>query len=128
MTCHSTTLQLTFVVAVGLVTIGCQSRAVAMDDPLAYDSSSTQPSGMDAYCSSMARDAVAWGTLPSALSLCTPYGPPMYWSGPTGAYPFYFYGRPHGGRTWRGPGWHQYRGYSGRGYGGGWRGGRGGRR
>ena len=99
-------------------------QAVAMDDPLAYDSGPAQPAGMNAYCSSMARDAAAWGTLPSAL--CAPYGPPMYWSGPTGAYP-YFYGRPSG-RTWRGPGWHQYRGYSGRGYGGGWRGGRGGGR
>ena len=124
MTFHSPMLQLTLVAAVGLATIGCQSMAVAMDDPLAYDSGPAQPAGMNAYCSSMARDAAAWGTLPSTL--CAPYGPPMYWSGPTGAYP-YFYGRPSG-RTWRGPGWHQYRGYSGRGYGGGWRGGRGGGR
>ena len=111
MTCHSTMLQLTLVAAVGLATVGCQSMAVAMDDPLAYDSGPAQPAGMNAYCSSMARDAAAWGTLPSAL--CTPYGPPMYWSGPTGAYP-YFYGRPSG-RTWRGSGWGQYRSHPGRG-------------
>jgi hypothetical protein len=126
MTGHLTVLQLTLVAAIGLAAIGCQSTAIAMDDPLAYDPNSVQPAGMNAYCSSMARDAAVWGTLPSAL--CTPYGSPMYWSGPAGAYP-YFYGRPYGyGRTWRGPGLHQYRGYSGRGYGGGWRGGRGGRR
>jgi hypothetical protein len=125
MACQSTLLQFTFAAAIGLTTIGCQSTAVAMDDPLAYDSNST-PAAMNAHCSSMARDAAVWGTLPSTL--CTPYGPPMYWSGPTGAYP-YFYRRPYGyGRPWRGLGWHQYRGYYGRGYGGGWRGGRGGRR
>ena len=124
MTCHSTMLQLTLVAAIGLATVGCQSMAVAMDDPLAYDSGPAQPAGMNAYCSSMARDAAAWGMLPSAW--CTPSGPPMYWSGPAGAYP-YFYSRPYG-RTWRGSGWNQYRSHPGRGYGGGWRGGRGGRR
>lgn len=127
MTCHSTMLQLTLVAAIGLATVGCQAMAIAMDDPLAYDySGSAQPAGMNAYCSSMARDAVAWGTLPSAW--CAPYGSPAYTSRSAGIGPYY-YGRPSG-RPWRGPGWHQYRGYSGRGYGGGWRGGggRGGRR
>jgi hypothetical protein len=106
---------------IGLAAMGCHSMAAAVDDPWAYGSSAATPASLGAYCSTAARDAVVWGTLPSTL--CTPYGPP-YWSGPAGAYP-YFYGRPYGyGRTWRGPGWQQYRGYSGRGYGGGWRGGR----
>ncbi len=130
MTFQTTVLQFTFVAAAGLAASGCQSMAVAMDDPLAYDSAVAQPASLNAYCSTAARDAAVWGTLPSAW--CAPYGP--YWSGPAGASPYYYgqtYGRPHDrtwGRTWRGPGWHQYRGYSGRGFGGGGRGGRGGRR
>ena len=122
---HFTAFQLALAAVVGLTATGCQSTAVAMDDPWAYEAGAAQPASLNAYCSTAARDAVVWGTLPSAW--CTPYGPSMYGSGLTGAYP-YFYGRPSYGRTWRGPGWHQYRGYSGRGYGGGWRGGRGGRR
>lgn len=121
MTFHFITLQLALVAAIGLAVGGCQSTAVAMDDPLADGSDATTPASLNAYCSTMARDTAVWGTLPSAW--CAPYGP--YWSG---ASP-YSYGRPYG-RTWRGFGGHQYRGYSGRGFGGGWRGGggRGGRR
>jgi len=122
MPCHFTALQLVFVATVGLTAAGCQSTAVALDDPWAYDSSAATTASLNAHCSAVARDAVIWGTLPSAW--CAPYGPSAYWSGPTG--PGY-YGRPYG-RTWRGFGGYQYRGYSGRGYGGGWRGGRGGRR
>ena len=116
----------TCLAVIGLAAMGCHSMTATetVDDPWAYDSGAAQPASLNAYCSTAAKDAVVWGTLPSAW--CAPYGPPMYGSGLTGAYP-YFYGRPYG-RTWRGLGWHQYRGYSGRGYGGGWRGGRGGRR
>lgn len=110
---------------IGMATMGCYSMAAAVDDPWAYDSGAAQPAGLSAYCSTMARDAAVWGTLPSAW--CTPYGPPAYSSQSAGIGPYYYYGRPYG-RTWRGPGWHQYRGYSGRGYGSGGRGGRGGRR
>lgn len=49
MPCHSAMLQLTLVAAIGLTTVGCQSMAVAMDDPLAYDSGPAQPAGMNAY-------------------------------------------------------------------------------
>jgi len=121
MTFQSTTLQLVLIAALGLATVGCQSTAIAMDDPLAYDSGVAQPASLNAYCSTTARDAVIWGTIPSAW--CAPYGP--YWSGPAGTYP-YSYGRPYD-RTSRGPGWNQYRSHPGRSYGG-WRGGRGGRR
>jgi hypothetical protein len=120
MSFHSASLRLTFVIAVGLGTVGCQYTAVAMDDPQAYGPGAAPPAGLNAYCSTMARDVVAWGTLPSAW--CAPYGPSWY-----GPYPYSYYGRPYG-RTWRGPGWSHYRGHPGRGFGGGWRGGRGGRR
>jgi hypothetical protein len=124
MTFHSTALLLALVAAIGLTAAGCQSTAIAMDDPWAYNSATATPASLNAHCSTSARDAVVWGTLPSAW--CAPYGPSAYWSGPAG--PGFYYGRPYG-RTWRGFGWHQHRGYSGRGYGGGWRGGgRGGRR
>lgn len=113
---------------IGMATMGCYSMAAAVDDSWAYDSGAAQPAGLSASCSTMARDAAVWGTLPSAW--CAPYGPPAYSSQSAGIGPSYYYGyygRPYS-RTWRGPGWHQYRGYPGRGYGGGWRGGRGGRR
>lgn len=108
----------------GLTIMGCHSMAMAVDDSGAYDSA-TQSAGLSAYCSTMARDAAVRGTLPSAW--CAPYGPPAYSSQSAGIDPYYYYGQPYG-RTWLGPGWHQYRGYPRRGYGSGWRGGRGGRR
>ena len=70
MTFHSASLRLAFIAAVGLATAGCQSMAVAMDDPLAYDPGATQPAGFNAYCSTTARDAAVQGTLP--LTWCAP--------------------------------------------------------
>jgi hypothetical protein len=113
-------------VIVGLAAMGCQSTAVAMDGPWGYGPGATRSAGLDAHCSAQARDAVIWGTLPSAW--CAPYGP--YWSRPGIATP-YFYSGPPFVRPWRGLGWQQYRNYHGRSFGGwrgGWRGGRSGRR
>lgn len=111
---------------VGLAALGCQSVAVAMDAPLAYDQAAAPNTAVSSFCLAQARDAVVWGTLPSLL--CVPDNP--YWLRSGGAYPFAYYGRSHG-RRWHGPGWHRFGGYPGRGFGGwrgGWRGGRGGRR
>jgi hypothetical protein len=127
MTFPSVMPQLALIAMVGMAAAGCQSLAIAMDDPAAYDSAgAAQPASLNAYCASAARDAALWGTLPSAW--CAPYGP--YWYGSAGGYPYAYYGRPYG-KTWRGfGGAPRYRGYPGRGFGGGWRGGggRGGRR
>jgi hypothetical protein len=130
MTFHSATRTLALVLSVGFATVGCRSMAVAMDDPPAYDSNQPAVSVPSYNCAAQMRDAVVWGTLPSAF--CAPSSVPYYWSRSAGAYPYYY------GRAWRGPGWHSYRSYPpGRGYGGGWRGfgggwrgggGRGGRR
>jgi hypothetical protein len=114
MTFHAATLRCALVTAIGLSSGGCLSAAAAMDDPPAYDSNQPAVSGPGYNCAAQMRDAVVWGTLPSAF--CAPSSVPYYWSRSAGAYPYYY------GRPWRGPGWHSYRGYPGRGYGGGWRG------
>ena len=109
MTFHSASLRLAFIAAVGLATAGCQSMAVAMDDPLAYDPGATQPAGFNAYCSTTARDAAVQGTLP--LTWCAPYGPSPYWSRPVPGYSYYGWGAR---RPWRGsPGYYSW-GHAGR--------------
>ena len=101
--------QIAFLIAAGVTAAGCHSLAVATDDPWASDSGSPQTAAMNTYCSSQARDAALWGTLPSAL--CTPYGPSLYWSRPGLGYPYSGWGTR---RPWRGsPGYYSW-GHSGR--------------
>jgi hypothetical protein len=107
-----------------LALTGCQSLAMALDDPYPYGSDPAAVAGPPGYnCAAQVQDAAIWGTLPSAF--CSPYGSSFYWSRRAGARPYSFYGRPYGG-GWRSSGWHRSGGFRG-GYGG-FRGGRGGRR
>ena len=109
---------LTLTVTCALALTGCQSLAIAMnDDPTPYGSG---PAGYN--CAAQMQDAAVWGTLPSAY--CAPANTPFFWwPRRTGVAPYY-YGRPYG-PAWRGPGYYHRGFYRG---GGGFRGGRGGRR
>lgn len=109
---HPTLLELAFVAAAGLAAGGCQSMAIAMDDPLAYDPDTAQYASFNPYCSTMARDATVRGRLPSPW--CAPYGPSPYWSRPVPGYSFYGWGSR---LPWRGSPGYYSRGHAGR-YGG----------
>ncbi len=102
-------LPLIGIAMLGLAAAGCQSMAEPMDDLWAYDSGSPQNVAMSSYCSSQARDAAIWGTLPS--SWCARYGPSPYWSQPVPGYVYYGWGTR---RPWRGsPGYYSW-GHPGR--------------
>jgi len=93
----------------GLAATGCQSLAVPMDDPWAYDSSAPQNVALNSYCSTQAQDAALWGTRPFAR--CAPYGSSLYWFRSVPGSPYYGWGTRH---PWRGsPGYYSW-GHPGR--------------
>ena len=102
-------------VVLGLAVAGCQSMAAPLDDLSVDDSNSPYSVAMSSYCTAQTRDAVIWGTLPSAW--CTPYGPSLYWSRPAPGYPYYGWGtrRPWKGSpgyySWGHPGRYRYGGF-----------------
>lgn len=114
MTVRSAILRLTLLTTMGLGA-GCQHAPSTMSNPWMENPWPVQPAGLYASCSTAPRDAVAWGTLPSAW--CFPYDSFPYWSQPIPGYSAYGRGlwRPWrqapGYYAWRHPGPYGHRGY-----------------